>query len=102
MTKSHATLKAQVSGLKPCYAGLTPQASGRDPYGSLNPGKTEYVAYLITEVDHRMDSAEYNDELEPVRIDDGKIIWKKNLKDGRMMETPKLFLAQGDRYENGI
>lgn len=38
----------------------------RDPYGPLNPLKTEYVANLIREVDHRLSSPDYNDEIEPI------------------------------------
>jgi len=38
----------------------------RDPYGPLNPLKTEYVANLIREVDFRLSSPDYNDEIEPV------------------------------------
>jgi hypothetical protein len=38
----------------------------RNPYGHLNPLKTEYVANLIKEIDRRVDSPEYNDEIEPL------------------------------------
>ncbi len=38
----------------------------RDPYGQLNPLKTEYVANLIREVDFRIHSPEFNDEIEEI------------------------------------
>ena len=38
----------------------------RDPYGPLNPLKTEHVANLIREVDRRIASPLYNDEIDPI------------------------------------
>lgn len=46
----------------------------RDPYGNLNPLKTEYVASLIKEVNYRMSSPDFDDEIEPIPEDKkGKI-----------------------------
>lgn len=41
----------------------------RDPYGQLNPLKTEYVAKLIKEIDFRIKSPLFNDEIEPIPED---------------------------------
>lgn len=48
--------------------------SDRRPYGPLNPRGTVYVAWLVYEVNRRMDSFLYNDELRHVseRARDGR------------------------------
>ncbi|MHC4663284.1 MAG: hypothetical protein ACYS8W_16605 [Planctomycetota bacterium] len=56
----------------------------RDPLGTLNPLRTQYVADLIAEVDRRMASHRYDDECNRIKSGNSEPPDKRKRKSRRL------------------